>query len=99
MNMTSKGESRRKLHAHAHEKKIKKTNPPHLASPQTPNLAPPPSPAPPALKRTRPDSPPLDPTTPKATLQADGASTENEKELEADASKTARKNWVASREP
>jgi hypothetical protein len=30
----------------------------HLASPQTPYLAPPPFPAPPALKPTRPDSPP-----------------------------------------
>jgi hypothetical protein len=41
---------------------------PHLASPQTRHLAPPPFPAPPALKRTRPDTPPLAPTTPQATL-------------------------------
>jgi hypothetical protein len=49
---------------------------PHLASPQTRHLAPPPFPAPPALKRTRPDTPPFAPTTPQATLQADGASAE-----------------------
>jgi hypothetical protein len=36
----------------------------------------PPLPAPPALKRARPDSQPLAPTTSQATLQADGASAE-----------------------
>ena len=46
----------------------------HLASPQTPHLAPPPLPAKNALKRTRPDSPPPASPPPQGTLRADGSS-------------------------
>jgi hypothetical protein len=52
------------------------SHPSHLASPQTPHLAPPPLPAPSALKRTRPDSPPRAPPPPQIAVQADGASAE-----------------------
>jgi len=46
----------------------------HLASPQPPHLAPPPSPAPPAQNCTRPDSPPPVSPPPKDALRTDAAS-------------------------
>jgi hypothetical protein len=49
----------------------------HLASPQTPHLAPPPLPAPPALKRTRPDSPPPASHPPHDAIRTDAASAES----------------------
>jgi hypothetical protein len=46
----------------------------HLASPQTPHLAPPPLPAPPALKHTRSDSPPPASPPPQDALRTGAAS-------------------------
>jgi hypothetical protein len=53
------------------------TQPSHLASPQTPHLAPPPYPAPPALKPTRPDSPPPASCQPQDAIRKDAASAES----------------------
>ena len=51
-------------------------HPSHLASPQTPHLAPPPFPAHPALKPTRPDSPPPAPHPPHGAIRTHAASPE-----------------------
>ena len=51
--------------------------PSHLASPQKPHLAPPPYPASPALKHTRPDSPPPASRQPQDAMRTVAASAES----------------------
>jgi hypothetical protein len=51
-------------------------HPSHLASPQTPHLVPPLLSGPPALKHTRPDSPPPAPRPPQDATRTNGASAE-----------------------
>jgi hypothetical protein len=63
-------------------------HPPHLASPQTPHLAPSPLPAPAAPKRTRPDSPPTASPPPQDALRTDAASAESLKAHHATESET-----------
>jgi hypothetical protein len=52
-------------------------HPSYLASTQTPHLAPPPFPAPPALKPTRPDSSPPASRQPQDAIRTDAASAES----------------------